>query len=72
MPFAPAIGIIVMSLGLLHSHLPLAMGFGQVRDASRSLADAARHFMDIVFHLQEVHLAQSTLLFALLLQRLSR
>jgi hypothetical protein len=66
-----AIGMAVMSLGLLHLQLFWAIGFGQVPiDAVRSAADAAPHLPDNADHLQEVHLAQSTLFFALVSHRL--
>jgi hypothetical protein len=65
----PAIGMVAMSLGFMHLHLSLTRP--QVRASARCEADAALHLLLAVFQLQAVHLAQSVLVFALLLHRFS-
>jgi len=66
-----AIGMAVMSLGLWHLHLLSGFGAGQVREDARSAADAAPQVPAIMLHLHEVHLAQSILVFPLVLHLVS-
>jgi len=67
----PAMGMVVMSLGLLQTHLSAAVEPGHPVDIARSAADAALHFWPEKSHVHEFHLAHSWRVFPLSLHLFS-
>jgi hypothetical protein len=64
--------MVVMSLGLTHSHfLAVAIVFGQDKAAARAEADAALHLLLPIFHAHDVHLSHIPLVDALVLHLFS-